>query len=286
MADFFFHAPEKLEEVLALLDQYGEDARIIAGGSALAVLMKQSLVQATHLVSLQNIQGLNDIYQKDQELYISALVKHREVETSSLVQEHTPLVAQVYSRVATVRIRNQATVGGGLAHADPAQDPPPGLMVLDARVKLVSSRGDRIVSVSDLFLDYYESAIQSDEVLTELIVPVPPPEARTIYLKYLPRTEDDYPTVAVAVLACLEDGQCQELRIALGAVAPTPLRATKVEKALQGRRVTLQDVRQAADLMAEEVDPLDDFRGSAAYKRNMAVVFTRRALEQVLGLAP
>ncbi len=286
MADFFFHAPEKLEEVLALLDQYGEDARIIAGGSALSVLMKQSLVQATHLVSLQNVQGLDDIHREDQELYISALVKHREVETSSLVQEHIPFVARVYSRVATVRIRNQATVGGGLAHADPSQDPPPGLMVLDARVKLVSSRGERIVSVSNLFLDYYESAIQPDEVLTELIVPVPSPDARTIYLKYLPRTEDDYPTVAVAVLARLEDGQCQELRMALGAVAPTPLRATKVEKALQGRQVTLQDVHQAADLVAEEVDPLDDFRGSAAYKRDMAVVFTRRALEQVLGLAP
>ena len=286
MRDFFFHSPDSLEEALSILAHHGEDGRLIAGGTALVVLMKQSLVQADHLVSLRRVPGLGDIRQEADGLHIGCLVSHREVETSSLVQERVPLLAEVYSRVATVRIRNQATVGGGLAHADPAQDPPPGLMVLDASVRLVSTRGERRVPVGELFLDYYESAVQSDEVLTELIVPVPPSDVRGVYLRYLPRTADDYPTVAVAALARLEDGRCQDIRVALGAVAPTPIRIEVVEEELRGREVTLEAVRRAAEAVAGLVDPLEDFRGSAEYKRDMAVVFTRRALERVLGLTP
>ena len=286
MRDFFFHAPDTLEEVLSLLEHHGDDARVVAGGTALVVMMKQSLVQADHLVSLHRVQGLRDIRQEAGQLHIGAMVTHREVETSALVQEHTPLVAEVYSRVATVRIRNVATVGGGLAHADPAQDPPPGLMVLEASVRLTSLRGELVVPVNELFRDYYESAIQPGEVLTELIVPPTLPGTRTVYLRYLPRTADDYPTVAVAALARLEDGRCQELRVALAAAASTPLRARAVEEALQGRRASQEAVRQAAEAVAGQVDPLDDFRGSADYKRDMAVVFTRRALERVLDLAP
>lgn len=286
MQDFFFHIPESQEEALVLLDQYGEDARVMAGGTALVVLMKQSLVQAEHLVTLKGIQGLNHIIQDNGELRIGAMARHREVETSALVQQIAPLVAEVYSRVATVRIRNVATVGGGLAHADPAQDPPPGLLVMDASVRLRSLRGERVVPLSNLYLDYYESNIRPDEILTELIVPKVAPGSRTAYLKYLPRTEDDYPTVSVAALARLEDGICREIRVALGAAAPTAFRATAVEEVLQGREVSPEAVRQAAGAVAGQVEPLDDYRGSSDYKRDMAVVFTRRALERVLGLTP
>lgn len=284
MRDFFYHTPDTLADALALLDLHGEDARVMAGGSALVVLMKQSLVQADHLVSLRNVPGLNDITQSNGDLHIGAMVRHREVETSAIVQQAAPLVAEVYSRVSTVRIRNAATVGGGLAHADPAQDPPPGLLVMDAAVRLVSSSGERLLPVSELFLDYYETAIRPDEIMTELIVPVVPPGARTTYLTYLPRTADDYPTVSVAALARVENGRCREVRVALGASAPTPIRATAVEEAILGQEVNQANVRSAAEAVAGQVDPLDDFRGSAEYKRDMAVVFTRRALEQVLGL--
>jgi len=284
MRDFFYHAPDTLGDALALLDQHGEDARVMSGGTALVVLMKQSLVQADHLVSLRNLPNLNGITRSNGELHIGALVRHREVETSAIVQQAAPLVAHIYSRVATVRIRNTATVGGGLAHADPAQDPPPGLMVMDATVRLVSSSGERLLPISDLFLDYYETAIRPDEIMTELIVPVMPPDARTVYLTYLPRTADDYPTVSVAALACVEDGRCQEVRVALGASASTPIHATAVEETIRGQEVSHTNIQRAAEAVADQVDPLDDFRGSAEYKRDMAVVFTRRALEQVLGL--
>lgn len=284
MRDFFYHTPDTLADALALLDLHGEDARVMAGGSALVVLMKQSLVQADHLVSLRNVPGLNDITQSNGDLHIGAMVRHREVETSAIVQQAAPLVAEVYSRVSTVRIRNAATVGGGLAHADPSQDPPPGLLVMDATVRLVSSSGERLLPVSELFLDYYETAIRPDEIMTELIVPLVPPDARTTYLTYLPRTADDYPTVSVAALARVENGRCREVRVALGASAPTPIRATDVEEAILGQEVSQGNVQRAAEAVAGQVDPLDDFRGSAEYKRDMAVVFTRRALEQVMGL--
>ncbi|MQG76452.1 MAG: xanthine dehydrogenase family protein subunit M [SAR202 cluster bacterium] len=282
MRDFIYHAPTTIDEALALLDEHGEDARPIAGGTAMVNLLKQNMVLADHLVGLGKLPGLRGVSQTNGSLHIGALSRHREVELSPEVLAHSPLLAEAYSKVATVRVRNMATVGGGLTHADPAQDPPPSLMVLDAHVVLTSSKGTRELPVSDLFVDYYESALEPGELLTELVVPQSPKGAKTVYLKFLPRTEDDYATVSVAALATVENGICQDIRVALGAVGPTPIRATAVEAALKGQQVTPDAVRAAADAVADQVDPLTDFRGSDDYKRDMAVVFTRRALEQVL----
>lgn len=284
MRDFQFHAPATLADACALLAKYGDDARPLAGGTALVVLLKQSLVSAEHIVSLARIHGLDTIQVEGDELHIGGLVRHHDLETSPIVRGFAPFLCEVYRRVATVRVRNMATVGGGLAHADPAQDPPPGLMTLDARVRLVSAGGERVVAVNELFSDYYETVIRPDEVLTEVIVPRPAPSARFAYLKFLPRTEDDYATVAVAVRGEHQNGLCRNLRVALAAAGPTAFRATAVEQALEGREVTPQAIRDAAEAVAGAVDPLDDFRGSPAYKRDMAVVFTRRALTQALGL--
>ena len=282
MRDFYFHQPTSLNEALDMLDAHQEDGRPMAGGTALIVLMKQSLVAADHLISLDRVPGLSGIRLESDGLHIGALTRHREVETSALVKQHAPLLAEAYRRVATVRIRNVATVGGGLAHADPAQDPPPTLMVLGASVKLQSKNGTRTVAVTDLFTDYYETVIQPSELLTEVIVPVQPANAKTVYLKFLPRTADDYATVAVAAMGQVEGGSVRNLKVALGAAGPTPVHATNVETALQGQSVSPQAIRSAADAVASQVDPLDDFRGSSGYKRDMAVVFTRRALERVL----
>lgn len=284
MRDFIYHAPASLDEALSLLEEHGEDARPIAGGTAMVNLLKQNLVYADHLVGLGKVPGLRGISRSNGDLRIGALTKHREVERSADVAEAAPLLAEAYSRVATVRIRNMATVGGGLTHADPAQDPPPALMALGARVVLASSGGTRELPVEDLFVDYYETALEPGELLTEVIVPAQPSDARAVYLKFLPRTEDDYATVAVAALARVENGTCAGVRVALGAVAPTPVRATAVEAALEGQPVTADAIRSAAEAVAAQVDPLADFRGSSEYKRDMAVVFTRRALEQALGL--
>ena len=284
MRDFIYHAPTTIEEAISILEEHGEDARPIAGGTAMVNLMQQNMVLADHLVGLGKLPGLRGVSQTNDSLHIGALTRPREVELSPDVKAHSPLLAEAYSKVATVRIRNMATVGGGLTHADPAQDPPPTLMVLDAHVILTSSKGTREIPVNDLFVDYYESALEPGELLTELVVPQVPQGAKTVYLKFLPRTEDDYATVSVAALATVENGVCQEIRVALGAVAPTPIRAVAVEAVLQGQQVTPEAVRAAAEAVADQVDPLTDFRGSDDYKRDMAVVFTRRALEQVLSL--
>jgi len=284
MRDFYFHTPTTLDQALSLLEEHAEDGRPMAGGTALVVMMKQSLLSSDHLISLERIPGLTGVRAAADGLHIGALTRHREMETSPVVKEHIPFLAEVFSRVATVRIRNVATVGGSLAHADPAQDPPAGLIALGASVKLTSKRGERSVAVDQLFSDYYETVIEPGELLTEVIVPMPQAGTRSVYLKYLPRTEDDYATVAVAATARVENGTVRNLRVALGAAAPTPVHATAVERELEGKSVTAQAVRQAAEAVVSQIDPLDDFRGSSSYKRDMAVVFTRRALERVLGL--
>ena len=280
MRDFFFHRPTSVEEALDILREHGEDARPMAGGTAIINLMKQSLLFADHIVSMQDIPGMRDFSFGNGELRIGALVTRQEVVTSPIVSEHAPLLSEVYRRVATVKVRNMATVGGGLAHADPAQDPPPALMILGARVRLVSERGERMLPVGDLFRDYYETAIEFDEILTELIVPESDHRANSVYLKFLPRTADDYATVGVTASVRLEDGRCDDVRVALNSVAPTPVRATAVEDALKGRTPSEGTLREASELVRQYLDPLDDFRGSAEYKRDMAVVFTYRALMQ------
>jgi aerobic carbon-monoxide dehydrogenase medium subunit len=284
MRDFYFHAPSTLDEALDLLAEHEEDGRPLAGGTAAVVLMKQNLLAADHLISLHKVPGLEGIRLEDDGLHIGALTHHTAVVNSGLVKEVAPLLADVYSRVATVRIRNQATVGGGLAHADPAQDPPAAYIVLGAKVRLVSRNGERTVPIEEFFTDYYETVIEPGELLTEVIVPKQPEGAKAVYIKYLPRTEDDYATVAVCALAQTDGGNVSNVKIALIAAANTPVHATSVEEALRGQPATIENIRAAAANVAGQVDPLDDFRGSTEYKRDMAVVFTRRALEQVLGV--
>lgn len=284
MHPFNLHAPASLSAAAGLLDEHGDAAKVMAGGTALTLMMKQSLLQPEHLVSLHRVAEGREIALDGGTLRIGALVTHREVETSPLVREQAPLLANTYSRVATVRIRNVATVGGGLAHADPAQDPQPALLALGASVRVVSGSDERVVPMTEFCVDYYETALAPGELIAELLVPVEPRFDKGVYLKYLPRTQDDYATVAVAALASIADGKASDVRVGLGAVAPTPVRATAVEQALNGKPVSADTVREAAALVTDLVDPLDDVRGSAGYKRDMAVVFTRRALERVLGL--
>ena len=285
MQDFHFHAPETLEEATSLLAQYEGEAKLIAGGTALTTLLKQSLVQPEHLVSLHRVRGHDAIEHSDGTLRIGALATQRAVETSPVVKQYAPLLAEAYRRVATVRIRNVATVGGGIPHAPPAMDPPPSLLILGASVKLVSPKGERVVPLSELYTDYYETTIASDEIVTELDVPDQPADASWVYVKYLPRTEDDYATVAVAAIGHMQEGKVADVRVGLGALGPTAIRATVVEDAVRGSTPTAASLREASEAVTDIVDPIDDPRGSAGYKRDMSAIFTRRALEQVLGVS-
>ena len=291
MIDFEFHRPTTLEETCDLLETYGDDARIMAGGTALVLMMKQRLSQPGHIVSLLKLPGLDFIAETNHAhggaIQMGTLCTQRQVETSPLINEKLPLVAETFRSIATPRIRSMATVGGGLVHGDPNQDPPPTLIALDASVVLTSSGGQRVMPVEELFLDYYETDLQPGEILTSVLIPPLSPDSGTAYVKFLPRTADDYATVSVAtVVTAGEDNTCRDIRIVLGSVGVTPVRATPAEAVLRGQPLTEENIRACAAVVKEAVDPLDDFRGSSDYKRDMAEVFTRRAINRALAQMP
>ena len=285
MHDFQFHGPSGLEEAFALLEEHGEDARLMSGGTALVLQMKQRFSQPGQVIGLRRIPGLSNIEETaGGGVRIGALCTQRQVETSPLVAGRLPLVGQAYHHVATPRIRNMATVGGGLAHGDPNQDPPPALIALGASVVLSSANGgQRILPAEELFLDYFETDVRPGEIITGLVIPPALTGVGAAYLKFLPRTADDYATVSVAaVITPDEAGNCRDVRIVLGSVGLTPIRATAAEDILRGQPLTDENIRAAAATVQAAVDPLDDHRGSAEYKREMAEVFTRRAIAQAL----
>jgi carbon-monoxide dehydrogenase medium subunit len=284
MNSFDYHAPTSLEETYELLGRYGEDAHLMAGGTALVLLLQQGLVQPGHVVGLSKIAELRGIRRLDNEgLEFRALTTHRQAERSAEVHAYCPALADNFARVATIRIRNQGTVGGNLAHADPAQDPPPMLIALGGQAVVASRDGQRRMPLDEFFVDYFETALQPGEVLVSIELPPLPAGTRVTYKKFLPRTQDDYATVSVAAaLRVGADFACEEVRVALGAAATTPVRARNVETALRGQRLSPAAIEDAAGLVRDEVDPLDDLRGSAAYKREMARVWTKRALLELL----
>ena len=298
MIDFEYHSPVSLEETFDLLDRHGEDARVMAGGTALVLQMKHRFSRPGHVISLRRVTGLDSIildgggigaaagYEQDcapGSVRVGALCTQRRIETDPIIVETLPLVAETFSRVATPRIRNMGTIGGGLVHGDPNQDPPPALIALGASVTMSSSKGERVLPVEELFIDYYETDVRPGEVLTSVSIPPAPPGSGSCYIKFLPRTADDYATVSVAALVePSEDNMCRSIRIVLGSVGVTPVRAVAAESMLQGQELTDSNIRACAGAVREAVDPLEDFRGSPEYKTDMAEVFTRRAIERAL----
>ena len=282
MNAFEYRAPRGLDEALAVLREHGEDARVVAGGTALVTMMRQHLVRPGCLVSLRDVQELNRIEATNGALRLGALVTHREAEVSPLVRERLPVLAETFRRVATVRIRHMATIGGALAHADPNQDPPVTLLALGASVEIRGARGHRELPLGEFFRDYYETALEPGELVTAVTVPLLPAASGATFLKFLPRTADDYATVAVAAIVTLEpDGErCREARIALGSVGVTPLRGMAAEALLSGQRLSERLLQAAGEAVKGQVDPLSDHRGSAAYKREMTGVMVGRALTQ------
>jgi carbon-monoxide dehydrogenase medium subunit len=282
MNPFVFRTPETLDEALTLLGEHGEDAKVMAGGTALIIMLKQRLVMPEVLISLHRVQGLDRVEEANGTLRLGGLLTHRAVELAPVVRARVPMLADTFRQVATVRIRNVATVGGALAHADPNQDPPVALLALDAQVQLRSAHGQREVALEQFFTDYYETVLEPGELVTEVRVPLPKPNTGSVYLKFLPRTADDYATVGVAASVQVDPatGACTDCRIAMGCVGLTPLRARQAEDVVRGQTMTEALLREAGAAAQQVTDPLSDVRGSASYKRSMAAVYVRRALGQ------
>jgi len=279
---YHYHEPATLVEALSLLEGHGDSAHVLAGGTALVPLMRSGLVLPEHVVALERIPNLREIgIAPDGGLSIGALVTHREIERSALVERFFAPLAETFGRVATIRIRNQGTIGGNVIHADPASDPPPMLLALDAQAVIASGTTMRTAPLAEFFRGFFETALGRAEIVTTIHIPPPMRGARGVYLKFLPGSEDDFATVSVATVVHLEDGVCRHARIGLGAVGSTPLRARRAEAVLLGSALSPKTIAEAAAIAKSEVEPYDDARGSANYKRRMVEVFVRRALERL-----
>jgi carbon-monoxide dehydrogenase medium subunit len=275
---FTYLEPSILDEALALLAQHGDNAKLIAGGTGLVNLMKQRLVRPGFVIGLRALKPLTNVAENGG-LRIGALATLQSLATSESVRRDAPLLAEACRHVATVRVRSMATLGGAMAHADPNLDTPPALMALDAQIVARSQRGERRIPVEQLFTGYYETVLRPDEIVTEITIPAQPDRNGAAFLKFLPATQDDYATVSVAArIALAANGTIAEARIALGAAAMVPVRAVAVEAALAGKAADETVFRDAAPLVLDAIDPIADFRGSAEYKRKIAIVHVRRAL--------
>lgn len=269
-----WHEPRSLEEALALRAEHGDEATVVAGGSFLGIVMNQKLLAPTRLVALRGVPDLDAIHADEGLLRLGAMVTHRAVEISPAVREGWPTLAFNFSVVASPRVRNQATVGGVVADADYASDPPSMLAALGARVVARSVRGEREIPMQDFVLGHYETALEDDEIVTE--VRVPRGAGRSVYRKFRSRSSEDRPCVSVAA-AHGENG----LRVVVGAVAERPQYFPEVCALAEGEGLDGEIAAELGRRYAENIEPLSDARGSARYRRRVIAVEVRRALEDL-----
>ena len=278
---FQYYAPTTLDAALSLLNDYGPEARVLAGGQSLIPMMKLQLAAPAHLVDINRIDGLADIREEDGALHIGCLTRESDLDASELVRSGYPILHDTSSVIADPLVRNLATVGGNLAHGDPANDHPATMVALGASVVARSSGGERVIPVADFFEGPLTTILAQGEILTGIRVPTPPPGSGNAYLK-LERKVGDYATAGVAVALTMQDGVCQQAGIGLTSVGPTPLKANAAEDFLARKRLDDETVREAARLAASEAQPTADLRGSEEYKRDMVRVLTRRAIHLAL----
>ena len=274
--------PRSLVEAVELLQKHGEDARAIGGGTTMVILMKQRALHYPYLVDLQTIPGLNEIKQEDRGVRIGALTTHRMVELSPLIRQTFPVIAEAFSHIGNVRVRQTASVGGNLAHADYRLDPPPPLLVLDAQVSVFGPNGLRTIPLKRFFRGMYETALEPGEILSEVFIPQLPLNSKAVYLRYSALSANDWPCLGVAAFMRKDHGRCQELRLALGGVAATPLLISGLAFA-NDQFIDAGLVDRILAAVDEQISPSADLRGSEWYKRRMARLFTQRAIAQLNG---
>jgi carbon-monoxide dehydrogenase medium subunit len=284
MKTFELVEPGTLEEAVGLLDPDDPGVRAVAGATALMLMMKARIFQPARLVSLRRLNGSLRGVRDDGRggLRIGAMTTLAELEHSTPVRDVAPAMSRALRTLSNVRIRSVATLGGHLAHGDPHMDLPPILMTLGARVRAVGRAGERWIDMNDFPMGYYQTALEKDELIAEVVVPAQPAGVHTWYAKYTALSADDWPTVGVAAWYRVDADRIAEARIAVSAATECPVRAAAAERVLVGALPVPEAFAQAADAAAGEVEPLADIRGSAAYKREMVRVHVRRALAQAL----
>jgi CO/xanthine dehydrogenase FAD-binding subunit len=279
---FEYLAPASLEEALALLAQHGDGAKVLAGGQSLVPLLNFRLVRPTYLVDLNEIPGLAYIRQDDGHVAIGALTRQRAVETSALVRERVPLLADAMPQIGHVQIRNRGTVGGSLAHADPAAELPAVVAALEGELVVRSARGERVLRPEEFFVAYLTTAVEPSELLVEVRLPVVPPRTGTAFLE-VSRRHGDFALVGVAASVTLDaGGACTRCAIALTGVGPTPVVAREAAHRLVGAKPTPEALEDVGRRAAAGLDPDGDLHASSQYRRHVAGVLTRRALARAV----
>jgi carbon-monoxide dehydrogenase medium subunit len=275
---FEYLRPKTLPEAVALLQQHGDDAKILSGGQSLIPMMKLRLARPSHLIDINRISGLSYIKEDGGFLKIGGLTREAELEASDVVRAKYPLLLDTATVIADPQVRNLATVGGNLAHGDPANDHPATMLAYGAQIAVTGAKGARVISIDDFFVSLFTTSLQHDEILTEIRIPIPPPKSGGAYFK-LERKVGDFATAAVAVQITLDDkGAVQKAGIGLTNVGATPVRAKSAEDALRGKKLDAATIGQAAQLAADVAQPGSDLRGPAEYKKGLIKELTKRAL--------
>ena len=278
---FDYSAPDTLDEAISLLGEHGPDAVVLAGGQSLIPLMKLQLAMPEHVVDINGISGLSGISEDNGYLRIGSLTRENALERSEIIRSRYPILYDTAIVIADPLVRNMATVGGNLAHGDPANDHPATMLALGAQVVAVGPSGEREIPVADFFEGPLTTNLSHGEILTEIRIPMPPVGSGGAYLK-LERKVGDYAIAGVAAMVTVADGVCQQAGIGLTNAGSTPVKTGTAESFLVGKSLDEETIREAAQLASQEADPEADLRGSVEYKRDMVRVLTGRALRLAL----
>ena len=281
-ASFEYLRPKTIPEAIAFLQQYGDDAKILSGGQSLIPMMKLRLARPSYLVDINRIAGLSHIKEESGFLKVGGLTRESELEASPVVRAKYSIIIDTAHVIADPQVRNLATVGGNLAHGDPANDHPATMLALGAQIVATGPKGERVIPVEDFFVSLFSTALQHDEILTEIRIPIPLPRSGGAYFK-LERKVGDFATAAVAAQLTLDgNGACQKVGIGLTNVGPTPIKARKAEDFLRGKKLDGSTIAQAAQLAADESEPSADLRGPVEYKKSLVKELTKRALTRAV----
>lgn len=284
MKAFEYFSPQTFEEIPELLIKYGKEAVLMAGGTDLIVRMKEGEIRPKFLIDLKRIPNLNKIEWDGESIRIGALTTIHQIESSPIVQEKLGVLSEAASVLGSYQIRNKGTVGGNLCHASPSADLAPPLIALDGKGYICGKNRERKEALENFFVGPGLTILNPDEILIEIQIPIPLPNTNGTYLKFSPRKAMDLAVVGVATLITLDSSNsvCTQARIVLGAVAPTPIRAKKAEKILEGKKITKDDIQEASNLAAEESKPISDIRGSAWYRKQLLKVLVERSITQAV----
>jgi len=274
---FEYYAPESLPEAISLLNEHGDSAKVLAGGHSLLPMMKMRFAEPEHLVDLRRITELRGIREEGKELRIGAMTTENDLISSALLQEKCPLLVEAARLIGDPQVRYKGTIGGDISHGDPGNDHPALAIALGASLVLQGPDGERIVPAGEFFVDTYYTALQPDEVLTEIRIPVPAKGTGWAYSK-LKRKTGDFATAAAAVVLRMKGDTVDDVAIALTNVGTTALKASDAEDSLRGKKLDDVAINEAARLAMSICDPVEDQRGSVEYKTAMAGEMTRRAL--------